>query len=197
MKPILPVVALAALAVQASAQNVPVRRSVSSIETAFIASAGMVTDSSLGRGGDQSGVGIDAYLQLPSAFNLKAGLKAYSDVNAYTLGIGFAIPVGGDLLTLGLDGSSLDIGDNTRQSTQITLRAAYDHDFSSGIRVGAGVAHYLNSSGIGEDSTAPYLTIGYNFNKSIVLDLTLSSEDAILGAPESGSSANLAVRITL
>lgn len=196
MKPILPVVALVSLAVQASAQNVPVRRSVSSIETLFVASAGTVSDSTLGYGGDQSGVGIDAYLQLPSSFILKAGLKAYSDVNAYTLGIGFAIPVGADRLTLGLEGTSLDIKQFSHNS-HAALRVAYDHHFSSVIRVGAGVAHFLNSSGIGEDSTAPYLTIGYNFSKSFVLELTLSSEDAILGSPDSGSSANLAVRITL
>lgn len=200
---LLSVTALVALAAQASAQTAASRGYVSPndlgrpgrFDIVLTPSAGTVS-SPFGWADDQSGVGFDAQFHLPSIFFLKAGFKVYSDVDTYTFGVGVAIPAGNGRVTLGLDGTTVDIA-GWGYEPQAALRASYDHNFSFGLKIGAGVTHFFNSSTIGEDTTAPHLTIGYNFNKTVGLDLTLSSEDAILGAPDSGSSANLAVRITL
>jgi hypothetical protein len=206
----LPVVALVALAANTYAQTTPVRSTpvrpsayASSdlgrpgrFDIVLTPSFGSVSNPFEGWFGDQSGVGFDAQFHLPSVFFLKAGFKIYSDVDTYTFGLGVAIPAGNGRVTLGLDGTTLDIA-GWGYEPQAALRASYDYNFSFGLKIGAGITHFVNSSFIGDDTTAPHFTIGYNFNKTVGLDLTLSSEDAILGAPESGSSANLAVRITL
>lgn len=144
---------------------------------------------------DQTGLGLDAQFHLPSVFFLKVGLKAYSDVNAYTFGLGVAIPAGNGRFTIGLDGTTLEF-DNYTYEPQAAIRFAYDHQFDFGLHIGAGVTQFFNSTAIGDDNTAPTLTVGYKFGpKAPSLDLTYSPDDAILGAPDSDGSLSLSLKI--
>ena len=146
--------------------------------------------------GTQSGVGLDAQFHLPSVFFLKVGVKAYSDVNAYTFGLGVAIPAGNGRVTLGLDGTTLEDPEFADYEAQAAFRVAYDHQFDFGLHLGAGITHFVNGSLIGDDSTAPTLTVGYKFGpKAPCLDLTYSPEDAILGTPDADGSLSLSLKI--
>jgi len=200
---LLTTLALATIAAQATGQTTAGRSSFDAgdrgrpgrFDIVLTPSFGTVSDPFDGWIEDQSGFGLDAQFHLPTVFFLKVGLKTYSDVDVYTFGLGVAIPAGNGRVTLGLDGTTLDIAE-WGYEPQAALRAAYEYNFSFGLKIGAGVTHFFNSTFVGDDTTAPYLTVGYNFSKLIGLDLTFSNEDAILGAPDSGSSFNAALRFT-
>ncbi len=146
--------------------------------------------------GTQSGIGLDAQFHLPSVFFLKVGVKVYSDVNAYTFGLGVAIPAGNGRVTLGLDGTTLEDPEYAEYEAQAAFRVAYDHQFDFGLHLGAGVTQFVNGALIGDDSTAPTLTVGYKFGpKAPTLDLTYSPEDAILGTPDADGSLSLSLKI--
>lgn len=159
-------------------------------EIALTPSYGTISDPYRGIVDDQSGFGLDAQFHLPSVFFLKAGIKSYSDVDAYVFGLGFAIPAGNGRVTINLDGTALDF-DGWGTEYQSTIRVAYDHRFAFGLRLGVGVSEFLNSNAVGENVTAPTFTVGYKFGaKGPALELTYSNKDAILGLPESGHSFN-------
>lgn len=146
--------------------------------------------------GSFDGGGLDLQIHLPTVFFLKLGVKAWQEGNAYTLGLGTAIGLGDGRLTIGLDGTTLDLN-GWGFEPQYMLRAAYDHQFASGFRVGAGVSHFLNSSLLGADVTAPTVTVGYKFSANgPLLDLTFSNKDAIVGAPLGDGSFRTALTFT-
>ena len=149
-----------------------------------------------GWGNDQSGAGLDAQFHLPSVFFLKVGLKAYSDVNAYTFGLGVAIPAGNSRVTLGLDGTTLEDPVYGEYEAQAAFRVAYDYQFDFGLHLGASVTRFVNGAVIGDDVTAPALTVGYKFGpKAPSLDITYSNKDAILGLPDADRSLSISLKI--
>ena len=89
-----------------------------------------------------------------------------------------------------------EVIDNYTYEPQAAIRFAYDHQFDFGLHIGAGVTQFFNSTAIGDDNTAPTLTVGYKLGpKAPSRDLTYSPDDAILGAPDSDGSLSLSLKI--
>ena len=159
-------------------------------------SFGFVSDSGNSVIGDQSGFGLDAQLYVIPVI-LKVGTKVYSDVTIYTFGFGALIPINNGSLTLNFDVNTISINSGTNYQ-QYTLRAVYDYQFVSGLRLGLGISRFTNSNNPFTDTlTAPTFGVGYKFGaKGPTLDLTYSTKDAILGSPDSSSSLNTSLKFT-
>jgi hypothetical protein len=160
----------------------------------LVPSVGTVSSGSWG--GDQSGVGIDAKVALPSSLNLLGSIKVYSDTQAYSLGIEYGAAVGADgrLVVGGMLGI-LDVTNLVEFGVQLSVKAAYEHQIGSGLKLGLGFTHYFNESEVG-DVTAPTFTVGYELSKAMSLEFTYSPEDAIFGVDGGENSMNLALNLS-
>jgi hypothetical protein len=146
---------------------------------------------------DQNGAAVDARFHLPEHFFLTVGAKAYADVSVLSGGLGVALTAGDGRFTLAFEEAYVNVS-SVDEYWQARLIAGYEHNFEVGLRLGFSIHHIVSSNDFflnKEDVTAPVFTLGYRLHNGHTLDLSLSSNDYILGSPDSGRALSFGYKI--